>query len=218
MDFELLNFWVHHLHFDVRHERLEDNPRLYLSLKAHNNDSLCSYVLLLSESKKDILEFFGYDTSIEYDRLTEKNVFEYLCTSSRLKPQFIQYSSFKGPRAKNKQHTEFNKYLERKEFPRRGSDYCNQRTQLCRIYSQDAVNFFQKEKEYTAYKENRKILDAVNRKTSLVNLKESAATSFSKFIAVHGVLNIATMDDDTFVAAWDKFIKQNWSGLYALGI
>lgn len=214
MDFELLNSWVHYLHFDIRHEKVEDNPRLYMSLKAHANDYLYSYVLLLSESKNDILDFLGFNTSIEYDKLTEKNVFEYLCTSSRLKPQFIQYNSFKGPHAKNKHHDAFDKYLVKKDFQKSGCD----RSKECRIFSQDAINYFQKEKEYTSYKENRKLLDIVNEKQSLIKSHYSDTTRFNRFIAVHGILKIVSMNNDEFLAAWSEFSTQNWSGLLALGI
>jgi len=88
MDLDLLNVWITNLGFEIKKDKL------YLQLKAHYKDPINFYVMYLSNNKDKILEFFGFDTSIDYDHLTEKNVFEYLCTSTKLNPEFIMYTGF----------------------------------------------------------------------------------------------------------------------------
>lgn len=73
LDFSLLNFWTGELHLDIRHEDLNKPPRLYLGLKATIKDPVYTHVILLSNDKKQILDFFGFDTSIEYDLLSEQS-------------------------------------------------------------------------------------------------------------------------------------------------
>jgi hypothetical protein len=174
--------------------------------------------LLLSENKKDILTFFGFDTSIEYDKLTEKNTFEYLCTSTRLKPMYIQYTGFKGPYAKNKEHEKFNEYLKGKHYPRRSSsndEYYKQLALEKQSYTNDAIEFFKKENAYIEYKERKKLLDKVMEKHDAIKGLESRYIwcDFSQFIKLHGVLNIAEMSIDKVTALWNQFKTQNWSGL-----
>lgn len=225
MDFELLNFWIRSLNLDIRHEKITNNPRLYISLKAYTNDPMYAFVILLSEDRKSILTFLGFDTSIEYDKLTEKNIFEYLCTSSRLDPAFIKYCGFKGPHAKNRMHQKFNDYLVAKKFrnsAKRDDDYFSQEKQAVNIYAQDAISYFGKEKEYIDYKEKRKLIDKVMEKKYYLrdNLKENGNNSlslmidnFSQFITVYGIYHVSQMSFDEFETKWKDFINQNWSGL-----
>lgn len=157
---------------------------------------------------------FGFDTTIDYDKLTERNTFEYLCTSVRLKPWYISYCGFKSQHAKNKLHEKFNSYLVEKSYAKNPYDisFSQQHKNEFRMYLQDAVSFFGKEKEYSLYKKNQKLLDCVYKKTELLKgmrVYHNERCKFKLFIGVHGVYKIAEMDDETFVKEWDEFLGQN---------
>ena len=199
MDFRLLNFWIHKLHLNIEHPH-----QLYLKLKSHKKDFLHSHVILLSQDKNKILEFLGFDTSIEYDLLSEQNMFEYLCTSKWLNPQYIKYCGGMkgGPYAINKTHSRFDQYLKKKQY-KRSSD-------SDRDIVNDALQFFDKHEEYTEYKNLRSLIEKVEKKETLVKCNHD---DFIKFTLLYGVLQISTMNDEEFVRKWTEFIKFNWSGL-----
>lgn len=199
MDFRLLNFWIHKLHLNIEYPH-----QLYLKLKSHKKDFLHSHVILLSQDKNKILEFLGFDTSIQYDLLSEKNMFEYLCTSKWLNPQYIKYCGGMkgGPYAINKTHSRFDQYLKNKEY-KRSSDSDRDIVNV-------ALQFFDKHEEYTKYKNLRSIIEKVEKKETLVKCNHD---DFIKFTLLYGVLQISTMNDEEFVRKWTEFIKFNWSGL-----
>lgn len=212
MDFELLNFWINKIGFDIRHDKLNEPCYLYLSLKADKDDFLKSYIIELSSDKNKILQFFGFDSNINYDNLSEKNLFEYLCTSSILQPSHIRYCSFKGPHAKNKLHEKFNKYLLDKNYSRHQDN--TSINQQVRVFVNDAITYFQKEHDFTEYKEKRKMFDNVVQKKHYLmsNVKQFSHVDFNLFLVVHGILNVSLMNDETLQNVWKDFSNQNWSG------
>lgn len=212
MDFELLNFWIHNIGFDIRHDKVDEPCYLYLSLKADKEDIMNSYIIKLSSNKDAILQFFGFDITIKYDDLTEKNLFEYLCSSSILKPSFITYCGFKGPHPKNKLHDKFNKYLVDKHYPQQqDNEYIKQQRNVLR---NDAITYFQKENDFSEYKAKCKIFDNILQKRKFLNasLAKPSYVDFNLFLLIHGMLNVAGMDIETFKNLWNDFSKQNWSG------
>jgi hypothetical protein len=218
MDFELLNFRINKLGFDIRHDNVSETCYLYLLLQADKDDFLNSYIILLSSSKKAILEFFGFDITIQYDNLTETNMFEYLCTSSILKPCYIRYCSFKGPHPKNKLHENFNKYLLKKNYSRHDG---NLRAKEQRsILKKDAISFFGKEKEFSEYKEKRTMFDNINEKKHYLMSKQPSQSfvDFMSFLVVHGITNVVSMNEELLITTWNAFSKQNWSGIRRYGI
>lgn len=212
MDFELLNFWISKLGFDIKHDKLDEPCRLYLSLQADKADFMNSHIIHLSSNKDAILQFFGFDNTVKYDSLTEKNLFEYLCTSSILKPFYIRYCSFKGPQPKNKLHEKLNKYLIDKNYPRR--DFNIDIKQQTTNFKNGAISYFGKEKEYLEYKEKRKIFDEIAQKRHFLttNYQKHSYMDFNLFLMIHGIINVASMDENTFKSVWEDFSKQNWSG------
>lgn len=213
MDFELLNFWIHSIGFNIKHDKLDEPCYLYLLLKADKEDIMNSYIILLSSNTESILQFFGFDTTIKYDDLTEKNLFEYLCTSSILKPCNIKYCSFKGPHPKNKLHEKFNKYLMNKYYPQQHSDICVKQQRI--VLRNDAISYFQKEKDFSEYKEKCKVFDNIlqKRKYLKATLPHFSFADFNLFLVIHGMLNVASMNMETLKTVWDDFSNQNWSGV-----
>jgi hypothetical protein len=209
MDFELLNFWINKIGLDI-HNDLDNglyHPKLYLSLKAYKDDPVYTYALLLSENKNDILRYLGFDTTVEYDKLSEKNTFEYLCTSTKLDPKYIWYCGFKGPHAKNKLHSKFNEYLKDKNYPK-GKDHVQ-------INVLDAISFFGKESEYEEYKTKRALMDCIMQKKDILkqNGNDYNYSCFSRFITVYGIIPVTVMNDAELIEKWTEFKNQNWSCL-----
>lgn len=212
MDVELLNFWVNNLRFHIEHDNTNKEPSLYLSLKVHKYDIIDSHVILLSNNKNAILEFFGYDTSINFDKLTERNMFEYLCTSKKLHPCFIKYCNFKTRHPKNKLHSKFDEYLKKRY-------HCNDKIDIIDIkqeriiFLNNAISFFGKDKEYDEYKKKRNLLNDVFKKMELI---ETATTDFRFFVLVYGIYQVAQMTDEEIKNNWSKFKSENWSGLRSI--
>jgi hypothetical protein len=211
MDFELLNYWIHRLDFDIRKDKL------YLQLKACSKDSLNGYIMFLSDDKNKILEFFGFDTTIEYDKLTEKNMFEYLCTSTKLSSGIIVYNGgFKGPYAKNALHKKFNNYLLTKEYfiERDYAKIYETRNAMVK----EAIAYFDKMKDYEEYKSSKLFIDSVMDKYKLLKTKtDTVWCDFERFIILYGAYRIAEMPEEEMFELWNNFRKQNWSGLVSLG-
>lgn len=208
MDFELLNFWVNKLGFDIKHDKIDEPCRLYLSLRADKEDFMNSHIIQLSSSKDAILQFFGFDITVKYDNLTEKNLFEYLCTSSILKPCHIRYCSFKGPHPKNKLHEKLNKYLLDKNYQHKDFNIDVKEQRI--VLRNDAISYFGKKKEFMEYKEKRKLFDSIVEKRN--SLTKHSYIDFNLFLVIYGILNVASMNVDTFKGLWEDFSTQNWSG------
>ena len=125
--------------------------RFFVHLKAYKKDPFGAYVICLTENKKHALAFLDYDTSVEYDLLTERNLFAYLDTSTRLSPEFIRYCGFKGPHAKNKLHERYNKHLieEHGGYKKNDNSHYVRRHELSQKLKHAAISYFGKEKEYS---------------------------------------------------------------------
>ncbi len=207
MDLSLLNLWINNLNFDI-----QDN-KLCIHLKAYSEDICNTFILPLSKNKKDILDFFGFDTTIDYDNLKEKDMFEYLCTSHKLNPLFITYYGFKGPYAKSQIDAKFNKYLLTKNYTH--FDFRKHQGLLDKVQEElmnESIIFFKKEKAYNKYKIKYDLLDKV------ISIKEKIKDKmsygkFSKFIVLHGIFNVVKWDDEMINLKWDEFKNENWSGL-----
>lgn len=207
MDFELLNFWIEDYNFSILEN--DKKVKLYLRLKSCSKDILRSSLFLLCSDKNKILDFFGYDNSIEYDYLKSYNQYEYLCSSTKLLPRYIKYRGFKGPIAKDLNHKNFNKYLMTKY---KSSSYINDDYSLLsdhkRRWLDKAIQFFEKEKEYQEYLDNRLVLDQV------LKIKDELKINFNdfkRFICFHGITNIKNWDNDKFKKEFDKFISDGWN-------
>jgi len=216
MDFELLNFWISKLGFDICHNDICTNPKFFVSLKAHSGDVMKTYRILLSENKNNILEFLGFDNTIAYNALSEKNTFEYLCTSSLLNPIHIQYCGFKGPHAKNKQHKKFDEYLKNKQYHHlHGDVYCAKEDRDHLL--QRSISFFNKENEFIEYIERKGTMNKLMKKHRLLkNYDNIEWDDFKMFLILNGIMDVLQTDDDTLFTKWDAFKTQNWSGLKML--
>lgn len=216
MDFELLNFWISKLRLHVKHTHTHNDPCLYLYLKAHDNDFLYSYCILLSTKKNAILEFFGFDTSVNYDELTEKNLFQFLSTSTKLHPSFIQYCGFKGPHPKNKLHGKYNEYLKTEYFSIHNNDTnCQHAVEL---YARKAISFFGRENKIKEYMDKKALFNAVMAKRDLLEEQyKDDISKFSSFVSVYGIINVSEMDANLLIQAWKAFLDQNWTGLASIG-
>lgn len=207
MDFELLNFWIEDYNFSILED--DDNKvKLYLRLKSCNTDILRSGQFLLCSDKNKILNFFGYDNSIEYDYLKSYNQYEYLCSSTKLLPRYIRYRGFKGPRAKDSNHEKFNKYLMNKY---KSGSHINDYSLLCvhkRTWLDKAIQFFEKEKEYREYLDNRLVLDKLFKRKDDLKIDFD---NFRKFICLHGVINMTNWDNDKLKKEFDIFISGYWA-------
>ena len=209
LDLELLNLWINRLYFDIR------GQTLYLSLKAFSDDPCYSYVLPLSSDRPRILEFFGFDTSRDYDHMTTFNQFEYLCSSSKLDPKYISYFSFKGPGPKNQSEAKFEKYLVSKRYPRFQYDsveYAELHKHRVSL-KKEGVSFFEKEAKYQRYLEQRKMLNSVIAVKNKLEGGKVLYGEFSKFLILHGMYNVLAWDVQTLEEKWLSFKTDNWSGL-----
>jgi len=209
MDFELLNFWIENYNFIIVDNKNPSSTKLFLRLKACNVDIMRSSLFLLSSEKEQILDFFGFDTSIEYDYLKSYNQYEFLCSSKKLSPRYINYRGFKGPHSKDSNHEKFNKYLKGKYI---SSDYRNDDHSLIsahkKVWLERAIKFFNKENEYQEYIDNRNLLDNIFKKREKNNIEFN---EFRRFLSLHGVLNVSKWDDDKFQVEISKFVGSSWN-------
>ena len=203
MDLELLNFWINRLKFDYRHNQL------FVLLPAYDDDIFNTYCLKLSEDTKQILDFFGFDTTIKYDKLTLNNMFEYLCTSTKLDPRYIEYCGFKGPYSKNLIHSKFDKYLKNKNYPR---DTKNLESTANKLLNESII-YFKKSEEYNKYKKHFDILNKLFKQKAKF---ENNIDDFRKFCVLYGIYNIINFDDNMLKTKWEEFKSENWSGLVYL--
>jgi hypothetical protein len=210
MDTELLNFWTENLGF------MFTGTKLFVHLKAYKKDPIGTYVICLTENKKHALAFLGYDTSVEYDLLTEKNLFAYLDTSMHLVPEFIRYCSFKGPYAKNKLHECYNKYLIEEHGGYRNTDQSHyvRRHELSQKLKHTAISYFGKQKEYEEFKQRRITMDKVF--DIKKHLKEPSYDSFRRFLLLNGIKNVIEWDITRIIKEFEEFTGQNWSCLLVL--
>jgi hypothetical protein len=203
MDLELLNFWISELGMNIKGNTLS------LHLKACDHDCISSYLLELSNDKEHILSFLGFDTSRNYDNMTESNLFEFLCTSTKLHPRNITFCSFKGRHPKDKTHERFDKLL-KKKFSEQSvfklhSDECNN------SWVSNAVTFFNKEPQYEKYLARKAMFNKLN--TVRNSIPCPHLSGFSQFLLLHGMYNVLQWDDEKVQRRWKRFQSEEWSGL-----
>lgn len=204
MDLELLNYWIKKMNFNIHEDTL------YMSLESCDIDFCNTCKFVLSSNKNKILEFFGYDTTIDYDHLKSYNIYEFLCTSTKLLPNNIQYDGFKGPSAKNSEHVKYNKYLLQKYSDNkkyRIDDIENNK--FIKKFNEDAIKFFKKENNFELYKFNFNILNKLFKKKE--NIEKINHSEFCKFVSLHGILTIIKWSDDKFYDEWDLYKKSLWN-------
>jgi hypothetical protein len=212
MDFELLNFWIEKYNFTIINDNDDDinkGVKLYFRLKACNIDVMRSSKFILCTDKNKIIEFFGFDTTIEYDYLKQNNLYEYLCTSNKLSSRHITYRGFKGPHCKNREHEKFNTYLKKKFMT---SSHINDDYSMIsshkRLWKNKALKFFDKEKLYNDYLDNTIILN------KLFNISGELKIDFSdfrRFVSLYGILNLLNWDNNKLNDEFNKFIESSWN-------
>lgn len=207
MEFDLLNFWIENMNFFIKYK--PEKTTLYIRLKSCKYDQMISCYFPLCSDKNKILDFFGYDSSLDYDHMKIYNQYEYLCTSTKLSHKDIKYCGYKGHSPKNKNHTEFNKCLLAKyrEKKRNTDDYSVINAHK-RLWQEKSIIFFNMESKYTKYIENRNILDEIFIKK---NILKANHTEFKKFVCLYGVLNIIKWDETTLQNNWNLFKIDEWN-------
>lgn len=205
-ELDLINFWIERLNFQIK------DDKLFLRLKACNIDIMRSHLLLLSDNVNDILDFFGFDISIDYMHLKPYNIYEFMSTTVKLYPEYISYYGFKGPHPKNQNHVKFNDYLKQKF-----RDVFSNRDQSLETRQKEwmerAIEHFSKQNKYVTYLEQHDIITAVIKKMNIV------AASFShikRFLMLHGLLRVKNWDDARVTKEWQRFQDEEWAGLRIL--
>jgi hypothetical protein len=202
-ELDLLNFWIEKLGFLI-----EEN-NLYLCLQACNLDFGTHYKLFLCNDSRTILDFFGFDTSIDYLNLKAYNVFEFLCTTSKLEPSMIRYRGFKGPSAKNDKHAKFNDYLKHKfENAIQPSKDAACHTQS--IWMESAIQVFSKRYEYNLYIEQKSKVDTCIDKLKRFN---PSFQDMSRFFMLHGICSVCVWDEETLEKKWMLYQQEPWNVL-----
>lgn len=211
MDLDLINFWISDLKMSI------NENTLYLHLKSYKHDPIYSYIIPLCSDKKNILSFLGFDASLEYDKMTIKNQFEYLCTSSKLNPKYISYLHFKGPGPKNMSHSKFNAHLlEKYKYIRPPQHDYDAIKQEAIKWKSEALSYFNKDKEYKTYQYQYDIferLEEARMKVHKSNKEGYTYKDFERFMFLHGLTNIIKWDDEILLDRWVRFKNSNWSPL-----
>ncbi len=204
MDLELLNFWISDFKMSIQ----DDN--LFLHLKSYKKDTIYSYILPLSDNRQDILNFFGYDNTVEYDKMTQKNQFEFLCTSTKLNPKYISYLPFKT----RANHIKFNVFLlEKYKYIRPPEQDRNAIKQEGRKWKLEALNYFNKENDYRIYKQQCYIFESLENARNKVYTENHNYKDFEKFMLLHGITNIIKWNYELLIKEWKRFKNSNWSPL-----
>lgn len=180
MDLELLNFWIENLDFYIRDNTLK--MRLYVPY-------FRNYIMELSSNKKDILDFFGFDTNIDYDALKEKDVFVYLCSSKKLCHTKLRLCSIKGPFPKNKQHSKFNQYLQTNYFVNDVFRIPQEMSSSIK-WSKEAISFFKKDKEYDMYMAQYNMFLKLKLCFNKLTISNAHRPIFNAFLMLYGVKNV----------------------------
>lgn len=196
MNIELLNIWINDLGFYIK------DDTLYLKLKV---PLFRRYSLQLSLNKNDILDFFGFDATFEYDNMTERNQFEYLCTSTKLLPSDICHYTFKDF-PNSKQHARFDEYLKKKYNAKQLLE-----PERKTIWRKDAIRYFKKENEYDIYLSQCDMCLRAKKLSEKLNVIDMS--QFFAFIMLYGLKNIIEFDETTLFNKWDVFSHMNWSHL-----
>ena len=198
LDLELLNVFITQFHMSI----LSDT--LWIDLKAHSSDNSRMYTIKVSEDKAAILKFFGYDTTIEYDWLSKRNSFVYLCSSPILQKYILpcdnQYNTKK-----------VQKFVEYIEETYNAKTKCATQAKHCFI--NDAIEHFGLQEQYRAYKESYITL------TETITMRKSigmCSEDFMKMIKIHGLVNVSKWTREQLQDEYAIMKSQNWSGLWSL--
>ena len=206
MDISLLNYYIERIGFII------DDGKLFFVSKGNDRDFSNSYRIFLTSDSRDMLKFFGYDVTIPYDKLSERDLWSYLTSSTMLTQTHLSLTNdFKGPRAKNKYHKRFSDFL-RKQF---GSDYRQLDDKLTETWHRSAVSYFGIDNQYAEYLNQKKIVDKIFYLYE-INVSEKSIDSYKTlqlFVRLHGVRSIAAWDDDKFLEKWKEMLLENWSNL-----
>ena len=198
---DLIECWISKLNFKI------ESGGLYIGLEAFEEDFTKAFKIFLSADEKDILRFFGFDVEIDYCKLKPYNMYPFLSNTSKLTPGCITYYGFKGPHARNSEHTKFNDYL-RSQFIDKNEKLTDE---VIQKWQSDAIKYFAKEKEYQLYLEKYKVINTV--RTLKVQLKPRESVIWRRFIVFNGINTIKDWDFVKFQLEWNAFKKENWSGL-----
>lgn len=210
LDLELLNFWIKKYGLYI-----EENT-LFIRLSLNKSHKII-HTIKVSDDKHSILDFFGYDTRIEYDELTQKNTFVFLSTSSKLNTDFIDYykTHFKGGHEgyhpKNKQQREYNEYLLAQDYDIRYKKE-DLKDEL-KKWQNEVINTFRLEDEYKECLMKNQKLSRAFENLEKCNFKDSNWKYIQRFILFYGINTLVSYSEDEFVSAWEKFKKDNWSSL-----
>lgn len=193
MDLELLNYFITKLDFIIVGSELRVN------LPACDEDQDKKCVFTLSSNCEQILAFFGYDTTVKLNHLTERAFFNYLVSNGKFK--HIQYIK----PAKNAQHQRFAKFL-KSQYP----ETLDPPTETIKQLKDAAIAHFEKKREFQVYEYQSKMLQkAIQIRDKL----EADKTTFARFIKLHGMNTVIKVGDDELYHRWGLFRNANWSSL-----
>lgn len=209
LNLSLLNFLIENIHMIIK------NNTLYLLLKACDNDYFNSYKIKLSDNSDEILKFFGYDITRDYNNMTEKNQFVFLTTSTKLKPELIKYISkgFKGPnRFYSKLEEKFNAFLKQENYYRVNSnDFDDQILE----FRNDAIETFNIQDKYNIYKLQYTIMNKLMEQRKKI-MEKIPFGEFNHFVMIYSIYTIISSDDQKLLEMADEYNKLNWNFLKIL--
>lgn len=207
MDITLLNYYIKKLSFNI------ENYHLILELEPYEKGIVNKYQIKLTCNKNKILDFFGLDNTVEYDKLNERNLWIYLTSSKILNERHIRFDGFKGPYPKNKYHARFNEYL-KKTYDYIGKYNKKELDILRETWLRRAIIYFGIEKEISNWKHEKSIMDKVMRLYSAINDKEVESYKiFQRFVKYWGVFTINMWTETQFFTEFVMFKDKNWSNL-----
>ena len=186
---------------------------LRLKLKCHTHDYARSFIQPLCNDTLKILSFLGYDPTIDFEKLSKKNLFVYITSSTKLNPLFINYTdSFKGPFAKTSLQKEFNEYLLSQNYKK----YLYMHDNIAleeekRKLRDDAIVYFNKQDDIDTYASQYKFFNKLFEQRA--KLPTNTFFDYNKFIVLHGIKSIISMSDEELKRKWLSFSKDNWSAL-----
>lgn len=196
MDLELLNYLITKLEFSINGNTLNTH------FPACDEDSKNVTTFPLSNDTNKILSFFGYDTSVKTNHLTEKSLFTYLASNKKL--TFIE--NIKP--AKNAQHQRFAKYL-KSQYPE-SEENANPTVDVIKRFKDASIEFFEKKREYQIYEYQSKMMQKALQTRDRLKADEK---SFARFMKLHGMNTVIKVGDDELFHRWRLFLSANWSSL-----
>ena len=186
---------------------------LYLRLPIIQNLDITNYdhEIKLSNDKKEILEFFGYDTTIQYDVLqTKSNQFIFLCSSPRIRKKYLNFyvPHFKGGSGfypNTKLEKDFNDYLIDK-YGEKESTRDRDKTKWINY----AIKFFRVDNELNDYAEQKTMFEDIFKKRN--TLPDMNYVIYKRFLMYYGAINVYTWDQSTLLEKLTQFKNKNSTG------